>query len=630
MSIQAMGIRGAEDQPLPIEDYALIGDCTSSALVGRNGSIDWLCWPRFDSDACFAALLGTPRNGRWLIAPAGPVLRVSRAYRGDTMILETLFETAEGAVALVDFMPMEGGASSVVRRVEGRRGRVAMSMQMVLRFDYGSTVPWVTRLADGAGVVAVSGPNLVALRSAVPLQGEDRSTVADFEVGEGGSVDFVLTWGASHLPTPPAFDVDAALRGTEAFWTDWAERCGYEGPWRGAVMRSLLTLKALTYASTGGIVAAPTTSLPEQLGGARNWDYRYCWLRDATLTLIALMEGGYYDEAQAWRGWLHRAVAGDARDLQIMYGIAGERRLSEWSPDWLPGYQGASPVHIGNAASEQLQLDVYGEVMDALHLARKGGLVQPVSAWPLQRQMVEHLETIWDQPDDGIWEMRGGRRHFTHSKVMAWVALDRSLQDAEAFGLDGPLERWRGLRDRVHAEICEKGFDTARNSFTQSYGRPELDASLLLLPEVGFLPADDPRVVGTVRAIEQELLVDGFVLRYRTEAGADGLPPGEGVFLPCSFWLVDVYTLQGRDDEARALFERLLDLANEVGLLSEEYDVRAGRLVGNFPQAFSHLSLIGSALSMQRRGPAQKRAEGAAQGIPVPGQEPAGVGPIGG
>ena len=606
-----MSNAAAGDQPLPIEDYALLGNCATGALVGRNGSIDWLCWPRFDSDACFAALLGTSRNGRWIIAPSGPVLRVSRAYRGDTMVLETLFETAEGAVALIDFMPVGGGASSILRRAEGRRGRVAMSMELVLRFDYGSTIPWVTRLEDGPGISAISGPNLVALRTAVPLRGEDRSTRADFVVAEGGSADFALLWGPSHRPPPPSPDLGAALHETEAFWEEWTGRCGYQGPWRGPVIRSLLTLKALTDAETGGIVAAPTTSLPEQLGGSRNWDYRYCWLRDATLTLVALMEGGYYDEAQAWRGWLHRAVAGDARDLQIMYGIAGERRLSEWTADWLAGYQGAAPVRIGNAASEQLQLDIYGEVMDALHLARQGGLVQPASAWPLQRQMVEHLETIWNRPDDGIWEVRGGRRHFTHSKVMAWVALDRSLRDAEAFGLDGPLERWRGLRDTMHAEICRKGFDPGRDSFTQSYGSPDLDASLLLLPQVGFLPVDDPRIVGTVRAIERELLVDGLVQRYRTEAGADGLPPGEGAFLPCSFWLVDVYTLQGRDDEARTLFERLLGLANEVGLLSEEYDARAGRLVGNFPQAFSHLSVIGSALNMQRRGPAQRRAEGA-------------------
>ncbi|RYI32854.1 MAG: glycoside hydrolase family 15 protein [Acetobacteraceae bacterium] len=601
-------MRGAEDQPLPIEDYALIGDCTTGVLVGRNGSIDWLCWPRFDSDACFAALLGTPSNGRWIIAPAGPVLKVSRAYRGDTMVLETLFETAEGAVALIDFMPMGRSASSVVRRVEGRRGRVALSMQMVLRFDYGSTIPWVTRLEGHSGFSAVCGPASVALHTAVPLRGVDRSTVADFSVEEGEYADFALTWGPSHLPPPEPFDIAGALRGTEAFWLEWSGRCGYNGPWRGPVMRSLLTLKALTAASTGGIVAAPTTSLPEQLGGSRNWDYRYCWLRDATLTLVALMEGGYYDEAQAWRGWLHRAVAGDARDLQIMYGIAGERRLSEWSPGWMPGYQGAFPVRIGNAASEQLQLDVYGEVMDVLHLARLSGLSEPPSAWSLQRQMVEHLETIWDRPDDGIWEVRGGRRHFTHSKVMAWVAFDRSVRDAEFFGLEGPLERWRSLRDRLHAEICKRGFDAGRNSFTQSYGSPELDASLLLLPQVGFLPADDPRIMGTVQAIERELMADGFVLRYRTEAGADGLPPGEGVFLPCSFWLVDVYTLQGRDEEARKLFERLLGLVNEVGLLSEEYDAAARRLVGNFPQAFSHLSLIGSALDMQRRGRASKLA----------------------
>ena len=588
-----------EEQPLRIEDYALIGDCLTGALVGRNGSIDWLCWPRFDSTACFAALLGTSRHGRWLLAPADPSPRVSRAYRGDTMVLETLFDTADGQAAVIDFMPTGRADSSLVRRVEGRRGKVSMCMHLVLRFDYGSATPWVTELREGGGISAIVGPNLVVLRTKVELQGHDQATHAAFTVGEGESVDFVLTWGPSHLPPPAAFDAGKTLDQTEAFWREWAARCKYQGAWKPAVLRSLLTLKALTYAPTGGIVAALTTSLPEQLGGERNWDYRYCWLRDATLTLMALMEGGYYDEAEAWRHWLHRAVAGSPDELQIMYGIAGERQLVEWSPSWLPGYQGAAPVRIGNAASEQLQLDVYGEMIGAVSLARFSGLREPATAWSMQALFIEHLETIWDQPDDGIWEVRGPRRNFTHSKVMAWVALDRSVKDAERFSFDAPLDRWKMLRDRIHAEVCRNGFDAGRNSFTQSFGNPELDASLLLIPKVGFLPATDPRMIGTVKAIENELLTDGFMLRYRTEAGADGLPPGEGAFLPCSFWLANVYALQGRDADAVAMFERLLGLANDVGLLAEEYDPRAKRLVGNFPQAFSHLSLIGSALDIQ-------------------------------
>ena len=588
-----------DQQALRIEDYALIGDGLTSALVGRNGSIDWLCWPRFDSTACFAALLGTSRHGRWLLAPEDPAPRISRAYRGDTMVLETLFDSGDGQVAVIDFMPTGRSNSSVVRRVEGRRGQVSMRMHLVLRFDYGSATPWVTELEGGGGINATVGPNVVVLRTTVKLEGRDRATYAAFTIGEGESVDFVLTWGQSHLPPPAALDAAEALDQTEAFWSEWAARCKYDGAWKPVVLRSLLTLKALIYAPTGGIVAAATTSLPEQLGGERNWDYRFCWLRDATLTLVALMEGGYYDEAVAWRQWLHRAAAGSPEDLQIMYGIAGERQLVEWSPSWLPGYQGAAPVRIGNAASRQLQLDVYGELTGALSLARNGGLAEPSTAWPMQALMIEHLATIWDQPDDGIWEVRGGRRHFTHSKVMAWMAVDQSVKDAETFGYDAPLDRWRALRDHMHAEICRKGFDAKRNSFTQSFGNPELDASLLLIPRTGFLPANDPRMLSTVEAIERELLVDGFVLRYRTEAGADGLPPGEGAFLPCSFWLATMYAMQGRHDDARALFERLLGLANDVGLLAEEYDPRAGRLVGNFPQAFSHLALIGLALDLQ-------------------------------
>ncbi len=585
------------DPPLRIEDYALIGDCLSGALVGRNGSIDWLCWPRFDADACFAALLGTSRHGRWLLAATDRAATVTRAYRGDTMVLETVFETVGGTVAVIDFMPTGRGVSSIVRRVEGRTGKVPVHMDLTLRFDYGSSMPWVTQIEGG--VRAVCGPNLVVLRTDAKLSGQDRSTIADFELGEGESVDFALTWGPSHLPDPAAFDAGEALARTEDFWRGWSARCKYRGAWAKPVMRSLLTLKALTYEPTGGIVAALTTSLPEQLGGERNWDYRYCWLRDSSLTLMALMRGGYYDEAQAWRDWLHRTVAGSPADLQIMYGIAGERRLVEWTASWLPGYEGAAPVRIGNAASEQLQLDVFGEVCHALHLARVGGLEEPPTAWAMQSLFVEHLIGIWEQPDDGIWEVRGGRKHFTHSKVMAWVAIDRAVRDAETYGYPAPLDRWRAVRERMHATICDKGFDAARNTFTQSFGNPELDASLLLLPVVHFLPADDPRILGTVAAIERELLVDGFVLRYRTQAGADGLPPGEGAFLPCSFWLADVYVLQGREREGHALFERLLGLANDVGLLSEEYDPKAARQVGNVPQAFSHLALIRTAMTMR-------------------------------
>ena len=586
--------------PLKIEDYALIGDCLSGALVGRNGSIDWLCWPRFDGDACFAALLGTPRNGRWLIAPSNGASKVSRSYRGDTMVLETVFETTDGAVAVIDFMPIGRDVSSVVRRVEGRSGKVRMEMELTLRFEYGSAAPWVTQIEAGGGVQAVCGPHLVVLYTEVALNGRDRSTTAEIDVAKGDCHDFVLTWGPSHLPRPAPFDAGEALEGTQAFWEDWSARCAYQGAWRGSVIRSLLTLKAMIYAPTGGIVAALTTSLPEQLGGQRNWDYRYCWLRDSSLTLMALMRGGYYDEAQAWRDWLHRTVAGSPADLQIMYGIAGERRLVEWTASWLPGYEGATPVRVGNAAAEQLQLDVYGEVSHALHLARRSGLVEPSTAWSMQSLFVEHLIDIWEQPDDGIWEVRGARRHFTHSKVMAWVAVEHAVRDAETYGFPAPLERWRDVRDRMHAVICDRGFDAVRNTFTQSFGSSELDASLLLLPIVHFLPANDPRVVGTVAAIERELLVDGFMLRYRTEEGTDGLPPGEGAFLPCSFWLVDIYGLQGRFEEANALFERLLGLTNDVGLLSEEYDPAAMRQVGNFPQAFSHLSLIRTAMTLRR------------------------------
>ena len=602
------------DLPLAIEDYALIGDCVTAALVGRNGSIDWLCWPRFDSNACFAALLGTSEHGRWQIRPADPTPRISRAYRDGTMVLETVFETADGRVALIDFMPIGRSSSSLIRLVQGQRGKVAMRLHLALRFDYGTTMPWVTQLEDGSGLSAIAGASRVVLRSPVALRGKNFATVAEFDVAEGECVPFVMTHGPSHLPPPAPIDWRTALQETESFWRGWSARCCYAGRWKETVQRSLLTLKALTYAETGGIVAAPTTSLPEQLGGERNWDYRYCWLRDATLTLMALSSAGYREEARAWRAWLQRSVAGSPNQLQIMYGLSGERQLTEWEVPWLPGYHGAAPVRIGNAASVQLQLDVYGELMDAIYHGRKDALAPIESAWAQQQTLIEHLEQIWEQPDDGIWEVRGGRRHFTYSKVMAWVALDRSVRDAERFQLRAPLDRWRKLRDQMHRTICELGFDSNRNTFTQSFGSGELDASLLLIPIVGFLPPNDPRVHGTVAAIERELLVDGFVLRYRTEAGADGLPPGEGVFLPCSFWLADNYTLQNRDAEASVLFERLLGLCNDVGLLAEEYDPRARRLVGNFPQAFSHLALIGTALNLHEIGPAQQRGQGAKPG----------------
>ncbi|MFS2013969.1 glycoside hydrolase family 15 protein [Azospirillum sp. CT11-132] len=597
-----------------IEDYALLGDCETAALVSREGSIDWLCWPRFDSDACFAALLGTPEHGRWLIAPADPDARVTRRYRGDTLILETDFETADGAVTVIDFMPPRDQASDVVRIVVGRRGRVVMRTELVIRFGYGCAVPWVTRLEDGT-LRAIAGPDMLHLRTPVELCGRNLTTVGDFTVEAGERVPFVLTYAPSCDPMPAAIDPEQALCDTGRFWQDWIGRCTYDGPWSEAVRRSLVTLKALTYSPTGGIVAAATASLPEQLGGIRNWDYRYCWLRDSTFTLQALMNAGYYDEANAWRGWLLRATAGHPEQLQIMYGLAGERRLMEWEADWLPGYESARPVRIGNAASTQLQLDVYGELMDALHQARRGGLGANDTGWQLQRSLLAHLETVWDQPDEGIWETRGGRQPFTFSKVMAWVAVDRAIKSAEQFAMDGPVERWKDLRRRIHQDVCANGYDREMGSFVQSYGSKLVDASLLLLPVVGFLPAHDPRIAGTVAAVERQLLKDGFVKRYDTGRVEDGLPPGEGSFLACSFWLVDAFVLQGRRDEATALFERLLALRNDLGLLSEEYDAQAGRLVGNFPQAFSHIALINSAINLSRNAQAAKqRANGAGGG----------------
>jgi GH15 family glucan-1,4-alpha-glucosidase len=594
---------------LRIEDYALIGDCETAALVARDGSIDWLCWPRFDSAACFAALLGKPEHGRWKISPSGRKKVSKRSYRPATLILETEFQTAEGAVRLIDFMPTRNGASDLVRIVEGVRGRVAMEMELILRFDYGASVPWVTRLESGHGIRAVAGPDKVKLYSPVHLEGERFTTQARFEVDAGERLAFTLEYIPSHLHPTVELDPETALAETEAFWRAWSGRCTVGGEWREAVCRSLITLKALTYAPTGGIVAAPTTSLPEHLGGVRNWDYRYCWLRDATLTLLALMDAGYREEASAWRDWLVRAVAGSPEQMQIMYGIAGERRLTELELPWLPGYEGSKPVRIGNAACWQLQLDVFGEVMDALHQAHKVGLPAHEPSWDMQRALLAHLEKVWQEPDAGMWEVRGPPRHFTYSKVMCWVAFDRAIKAVETWQLPGPVERWRELRARIHADVCERGFRPSKGTFVQSYGSNELDASVLLIPMTGFLPCHDPRMAATVEAVRKELTEGGLVLRYRTRRGLDGLPPGEGVFLACSFWLVDVLCMQGRLAEARALFERLLQLRNDVGLLAEEYDPRQKRHLGNFPQAFSHVGLINSAMGLSTQSmPAQERA----------------------
>jgi GH15 family glucan-1,4-alpha-glucosidase len=582
-----------------IEGYALIGDLQAAALVERNGSIDWLCFPRFDSGACFAALLGAPENGRWLLEPVDRATS-SRRYLHDTMVLETTWETADGVVRVFDFMPPRGRAPDVARIVEGVEGEVRMRSELVIRFDYGHVQPWVRR-TDGDTRLAVAGPDALCFRTPAPTRGERMRTLSDFTVEEGERVPFVLTWFPSHEDAPPAIDPEVALAETESFWREWNARCTVPlaQPWRDLIHRSLMVLKTLTYEPTGGIVAAPTTSLPEWLGGVRNWDYRYCWLRDATLTLLALLHADHVDEAVAWRHWLLRAVAGDPADLQIMYGVAGDRRLTEYELPWLDGFEGSKPVRIGNAASEQLQVDVYGEVLDALYQARVHGLPIDRSAWRLQRVLLDYLEGTWQEPDEGIWEIRGARRHFVHSKVMAWVAFDRAVRTVEEQELDGPVDRWRDLRNEIHAEVCERGFDSSLNSFVQSYGSQELDASLLMLPLVGFLPADDDRVRGTIEAVERELLHDGLVLRYRTrQDGVDGLPPGEGVFLPCSFWLVDCYELLGRHDEAHALFRRLIALGNDLGLLAEEYDPDAKQLLGNFPQAFTHLALVNSAFNV--------------------------------
>ncbi|MFL9503294.1 glycoside hydrolase family 15 protein [Rhodopseudomonas palustris] len=580
--------------PNPIEDYALIGDCETAALVGRDGSIDWLCWPSFDSEACFAALLGTEDNGRWRIAPAAEVVRCSRRYRGDSLILETTFETTTGSITLIDFMPPRGSASDIVRLVRGDRGRVKVAMQLVIRFGYGAAIPWVRRGDDGA-VLAVGGPDMLVLRTPVATHGKDMTTVAEFDVGEGDQIPFVMTYGPSHLAVPDSIDPIAALKDTEDFWAEWSGRCTYQGDHRDLVMRSLITLKALTFAPSGGIVAAPTTSLPEQLGGSRNWDYRFCWLRDATFTLFALMNNGYTEEAAAWHDWLLRAVAGDPAGMQIMYGIYGERRLLEWQADWLAGYQGAQPVRIGNAAHAQLQLDVYGELIDAFHQWRNADLALDGESWALECKVLQHLAKIWDQPDSGIWELRGPRQHYVSSKVMTWVAFDRGIKSAEKFGLKAPVAEWRVLRERIHADVCANGFDTEQNAFVEHYGAKVLDASVLLIPAVGFLPPDDPRVLGTLEAIERHLMSDGYVMRHDPRASKDPSVPVEGAFLACSLWLADAYVLAGQIDRAKALFDRVAGIANDLGLLAEEYDTVEKRQTGNFPQALTHIALINTA-----------------------------------
>ncbi len=599
-----------------IEDYGLIGDCETAALVGRDGSIDWLCWPSFDSDACFTALLGSSKEGRWLIAPAEKITRTSRRYWGDSLILETRFETEAGAVAVIDFMPPRGDASDIIRLVRGVSGRIKMRMELVIRFGFGTDIPWVKKSEDGSALLAICGPDMTVLRTPIKTRGEDMTTVADFEVGEGETVPFVLTYGPSHLDVPGAIDPEKALQETQDFWTEWSARCTYKGLSRDLVMRSLITLKALTYQPTGGIVAAPTTSLPEILGGAKNWDYRFCWLRDATFTLLALMNSGYMEEASAWHSWLLRAVAGAPAHMQIMYGIKGQRRLLEWEADWLQGYEGAQPVRVGNAAHAQLQLDVYGELMDAFHQARLARLAREPDAkfdevtWDIECKVLEHLAKIWNQPDSGIWERRGDGKHYVSSKVMTWVAFDRAIKSAEKFGFDGPLEDWRDLRDKIHREVCEKGFDRSLNTFVESYGSKLLDASILLLPSVGFLPGDDPRVCGTLAAIEQHMMRDGFVMRHDSREPRDQPQPLEGAFLACTLWLADAYVLSGEIGKAQVLFDRVVAIANDLGLLAEEYDTSAGRQTGNFPQALTHIALINTAHNLSdAQKPAMQRSE---------------------
>ena len=596
--------------PERIEDYALIGDCHTAALVSRGGSIDWLCLPQFDSEACFAALLGGPEHGRWLVAPRDGRSRSTRAYRHGTLVLDTTFHTPGGGVVTVtDCMPRREETPHLVRQIRGVRGRVPMRTELIVRFDYGSVVPWVRRAPNG--IRAVAGPHALRIASDVPLQGQNLTTVGEFEVVEGQTVSMSLTWHPSHTSEPREPDASAIVEKAETTWRAWADRCTYRGDWQPQVLRSLITLKALTHASTGGIVAAPTTSLPETIGGARNWDYRYCWVRDATFTLLALAAGGYNAEAREWREWLLRAVAGDPSKLQILYGVDGTRRIPEWEVDWLPGYEASAPVRVGNAASQQLQLDVYGELFDAIYQCHRAGMGPEKYAWDLQRVLLQYLESTWDQPDNGIWEVRGPRRHFTHSKIMAWVAFDRGIKSIERLGMSGPVEKWRALRDEIHRDVCRSGYDANLGTFVQYFGSKRLDASLLMIPLVGFLPATDARVRGTIRAVEQKLMDHGLVRRYQIDTdgaaidGVDGLPGTDGVFLPCTFWLANNWALVGRHEDACRLFERLLCLANDVGLMSEEYDARTGAALGNYPQAFSHVALVNTAsnLSLARKEP---------------------------
>ncbi len=595
----------------PIENYAIIGNTHSAALVGKDGAIDWLCLPRFDSGAFFAALLGEPSNGRWRISPEAQTRSCHRFYRSDTLVLETEYHTAEGSASIVDFMPVPDTDTApvhVIRLVVGQQGRVPMRTTLLARFDYGRVVPWLSR--SNSGWSAVAGPDAVRLHTPVNLTPGPEGLVGQFAVTAGEVVPFTLSWHPSHQTAPRQADPEALLRATERWWRGWAAQCSYDGPWRDAVIRSLITLKALTYRPTGGIVAASTTSLPEAIGSVRNWDYRFCWLRDATFTLYALLLNGYRDEAVAWRAWLERAVAGDPADMQIMYGIAGERRLWEFELPWLNGYEGSRPVRVGNDAHTQFQLDIYGEIMDVLHVSRRERIPLDIEAWHIQRALLDFVEAHWQRPDEGLWEIRGTPRHFTHSKVMAWVAIDRAVRAVEHFSLPGPVKHWRELRRRIHADVCRHGFDAGRNSFVQYYGGDELDASLLMIPMVGFLPPQDPRVPGTVEAIRSELMSGGLVARYNTTSDVDGLPGGEGAFLACSFWLADNLTLLNRQGEAEALFEYLLSLRNDVGLLSEEFDPRAGRQLGNFPQAFSHVALLNTAHNLaQKPGPASQRSK---------------------
>ena len=577
-----------------IEDYALIGDCETAALVGRNGSIDWLCWPAFDSDACFAAILGDRKNGRWLVAPAEDVTSISRRYLGNTLILETRFETKSGTVALIDFMPPRGKASDIVRLVRGIKGKVKMRMELVIRFGFGVDIPWVRRIDHS--LMAIAGQDMTVLRTPVETRGEDLTTVSDFEVGDGETVPLVLTYGPSHLDPPAPIDPELALQETEKFWNEWCGHCTRDGDYHDLIVRSLITLKALTFGPTGGIVAAPTTSLPEKLGGARNWDYRFCWLRDATFTLLALMNSGYTEEALAWHNWLLRAAAGSPSNMQIMYGIWGQRRLLEWEAGWLAGYEGAQPVRVGNAAHAQLQLDVYGELIDAFHQSRMAKLkLDDEATWALECAVLQHLAEVWDQPDHGIWERRGQPRHYVFSKVMTWVAFDRGIKSAETFGFKAPLLHWRALREAIHREVCRNGFEAEENAFVESYGSKLLDASVLLLPAVGFLPADDPRIRGTIAAVEKHMMRDGFVLRHDPREVSEEQQPIEGAFLACSLWLADAHVLAGDLDKAQALLDRVVGIANDVGLLAEEYDSGARRQTGNFPQALTHIALINTA-----------------------------------